>query len=255
MNYKTTDTPTSKCSVCVLGQFCLPVGLSSSEVSKVDNLIKERTHLQKGESLYRYGDPLSSVFSVRFGTLKTEYCLPNGHQQVIGFHLPGEILGLDGIGDGHYQSDAIALEESEVCIIRFDAFENLAREIPVLQSQFHKIMSRELTQDQRHLLSLGTMRAEEKLAAFLLSLSQRLAARGYLNNEFDLRMSRVDIGSYLGIQIETVSRMLSRFAESGLIQIQQRHIKLIDMNGLYELAGIPNPDRQGCNADIPITQV
>jgi CRP/FNR family transcriptional regulator len=116
-------------------------------------------------------------------------------------------------------------------------------------------MSRELTQDQRHLLSLGTMRAEERLAAFLLSLSQRLAARGYLNNEFDLRMSRVDIGSYLGIQIETVSRMLSRFAESGLIQIKQRHIKLIDMNGLYELAGIPNPDRTACiNPDIPVKQ-
>jgi CRP/FNR family transcriptional regulator, anaerobic regulatory protein len=246
MNYKPTDSPSSKCSVCVLGQFCLPVGLSSSDVSKVDSLVKERV---------RHGDLLSSVYSVRFGTLKTEYCLQDGRQQVIGFHLPGEILGLDGIGDGHYQSDAIALEESEVCIIRYDAFEDLARQIPVLQNQFHKIMSRELTQDQRHLLSLGTMRAEERLAAFLLSLSQRLAARGYLNNEFDLRMSRVEIGSYLGIQIETVSRMLSRFAESGLIQIKQRHIKLIDMNGLYELAGIPNPDRQGCHTEVASKQI
>jgi CRP/FNR family transcriptional regulator len=113
----------------------------------------------------------------------------------------------------------------------------------MLQKQFHRILSRELTQDQRHLLSLGSLRAEERLATFLLNLSQRLAARGYLNNEFDLRMSRVEIGSYLGIQIETVSRMLSRFAESGLIQIKQRHIKLIDMNGLYELAGIQNPER------------
>ncbi|WP_114689993.1 helix-turn-helix domain-containing protein [Polynucleobacter necessarius] len=253
MNYKPTDTPTSQCSACVLDQFCLPVGLSSSEVSKIDSLVKERLHLQKDENLYRHGDPLSYVYSVRFGTRKTEFSLQDGRQQVIGFHLPGEILGLDGIGEGHYQSDAIVLEESEVCIIRYAAFEDLARQIPVLQNQFHKIMSRELTQDQRHLLSLGTMRAEERLAAFLLSLSQRLAARGYLNNEFDLRMSRNDIGSYLGIQIETVSRMLSRFAESGLIQIKQRHIKLIDMNGLYELAGIPNTDRHGCvSAEIPI---
>jgi CRP/FNR family transcriptional regulator len=183
------------------------------------------------------------VYSIRFGTLKTEYCLEDGRQQVIGFHLPGEILGLDGIGDGHYQSEAIALEESEVCIIRYEAFEDLARQIPMLQKQFHRILSRELTQDQRHLLSLGSLRAEERLATFLLNLSQRLAARGYLNNEFDLRMSRVEIGSYLGMQIETVSRMLSRFAESGLIQIKQRHIKLIDMNGLYELAGIQNPER------------
>jgi CRP/FNR family transcriptional regulator len=256
MNYKLTDTPTSKCSVCVLGQFCLPVGLSSSDIIKVDTLVKERVHLNKGETLYRHGDLLSSVYSVRFGTLKTEYCLQDGRQQVIGFHLPGEILGLDGIGEGHYQSDAIALEESEVCIIRFDAFEDLARQIPLLQNQFHKIMSRELTQDQRHLLSLGTMRAEERLATFLLGFSQRLAARGYLNNEFDLKMSRVELASYLGIQIETVSRMLSRFAESGLIQIKQRHIKLIDMNGLYELAGIPNPDRTACaTVDVPARQI
>jgi CRP/FNR family transcriptional regulator len=228
----------------------LPVGISASDIAKIDTLVKDRVHLQKGEALYRYGDPLNAVFSVRFGTLKTEYGLEDGRQQVIGFHLPGEILGLDGIGDGRYQSEAIALEESEVCIIRYAAFEDLARQIPVLQQQFHRILSRELTQDQRHLLSLGSLRAEERLAAFLLNLSQRLAARGYQDNEFDLRMSRVEIGSYLGIQIETVSRMLSRFAESGLIQIKQRHIKLIDMDGLYELAGVPNPERS-----IPIKPV
>ena len=243
MNFHSSDNPSSKCSVCVLGQFCLPVGVTPSDISKIDTLVKERVHLQKGENLYRHGDPLSSVYSVRFGTLKTEYCLEDGRQQVIGFHLPGEIVGLDGIGEGQYQSNAIAVEESEVCIIRYEEFEDLARQIPVLQQQFHRILSRELTQDQRHLLSLGSMRAEERLAAFLLNLSQRLAARGYLNHEYDLPMSRVEIASYLGIQIETVSRMLSRFAESGLIQIKQRHIKLIDMDGLYELAGIQNPER------------
>jgi CRP/FNR family transcriptional regulator len=242
MNYSNSDTLSNKCSVCVLGQFCLPVGITASDIAKIDGLVKERVYLKKGESLYRNGEPLDAVYSIRFGTLKTEYCLEDGRQQVIGFHLPGEILGLDGIGDGHYQSEAIALEESEVCIIRYEAFEDLAQQIPALQKQFHRILSRELTQDQRHLLSLGSLRAEERLAVFLLNLSQRLAARGYQNNEFNLRMSRVEIGSYLGIQIETVSRMLSRFAESGLIQIKQRHIKLIDMNGLYELAGLPNPD-------------
>ena len=243
MNYTSSDAPSSKCSVCVVGQFCLPVGISSSDIAKIDTLVKDRVRLHKGETLYRHGDPLSAVYSVRFGTLKTEYGLEDGRQQVIGFHLPGEILGLDGIGDGNYQSAAIALEESEVCIIRYSAFEDLARQIPVLQQQFHRILSRELTQDQRHLLSLGSLRAEERLATFLLNLSRRLAARGYQDNEFDLRMSREEIGSYLGIQIETVSRMLSRFSESGLIQIKQRHIKLIDVNGLYELAGMPNPDR------------
>lgn len=217
------------------------MGLNPSDIVKIDGLVKDRVHLQKGESLYHHNDSLSSVYSIRFGTLKTEYCLEDGRQQVIGFHLPGEILGLDGIGTGYYQSDATALEDSELCVIRYAAFEDLARQIPSLQHQFHRILSRELTNDQRHLLSLGTLQAEERLAVFLINLSERLAARGNVNLEFDLRMSRVEIGSYLGMQIETVSRMLSRFAESGMIQIKQRHVKLIDLDGLYELAGLSNP--------------
>ncbi len=254
MNYKPADTHNNKCSVCVLGQFCLPAGLKSADVSRIDELIKERVHLNKGENLYRHGEALNALYSIRFGTLKTEHCLQDGRQQVIGFHLPGEIMGLDGIGNGYYQSDAIALEESEVCIIRYEAFEDLAHEIPDLQNQFHRIMSRELTQDQRHMLSLGTMRAEERLATFLLNFSHRLALRGYLNNEFDLRMSREEIGSYLGMKIETVSRMLKRFVEAGLIQIKQRHIKLIDMDALYELAAIENPDRNYCKPVFAPTQ-
>jgi CRP/FNR family transcriptional regulator len=236
-------SPTNKCSTCVLGQFCIPVGLSHEELIKVDALVKERISLKKGDALYRHGNPMSSVYSVRFGTLKTEHTLADGRAQIIGFHLPGEILGLDAIGDGYHQSDAIALEDSEACIIRFTEFESLASQIPTLQNQFHRILSRELTQDQRHLLSLGSLRAEERLAGFLLNLSERLTVRGYTNHELDLRMSREEIGSYLGIQIETVSRMLSRFADSGLIQVKQRHVKLIDINGLYELAGLSNPGR------------
>lgn len=244
MNALPKTSSLNRCSTCILGQFCLPVGLSHADLDKVDALVKERVALKKGGSLYRHGDLMTSVYSIRFGTLKTEHGLPDGRSQVVGFHLPGEILGLDAIGDGHHQSDAIALEDSEACIIRFAEFESLAREIPALQNQFHRILSRELTQDQRHLLALGSMRAEERLAGFLLSLSERLAARGYTNHEFDLRMSREEIGSYIGIQIETVSRLLSRFAEAGLIQVKQRHVKLIDMDGLYELAGLSNVENR-----------
>lgn len=244
MNALPKTSSLNKCSTCILGQFCLPVGLSHADLDKVDALVKERVALKKGGSLYRHGDLMTSVYSIRFGTLKTEHGLSDGRSQVVGFHLPGEILGLDAIGDGHHQSDAIALEDSEACIIRFAEFESLAREIPALQNQFHRILSRELTQDQRHLLALGSMRAEERLAGFLLSLSERLAARGYTNHEFDLRMSREEIGSYIGIQIETVSRLLSRFAEAGLIQVKQRHVKLIDMDGLYELAGLSNVENR-----------
>jgi CRP/FNR family transcriptional regulator, anaerobic regulatory protein len=237
MNHIPTTDKSNKCSTCVLGSFCLPVGLSQDDVNKVDTLVTERVRLKKGESLYRQGDPLTAVYGIKFGTLKTEYALQDGREQITGFHLPGEMLGLDGIGENHYQSNAIALEDSEACVVRFSDFENLARQIPSLQHQFHRILSRELTQDQRHLLSLGSLRAEERLASFLLNLSDRLAARGYSPTEYHLRMSREEIGSYLGIQLETVSRLFSRFTESGLIQIKQRHIKLIDMDGLLELAG------------------
>ena len=237
MNHIPSVDKLNKCSTCVLGQFCLPVGLSQDDVNKIDTLVTERVRLKKGESLYRQGDPLTAVYGIKFGTLKTEYALQDGREQITGFHLPGEMLGLDGIGENHYQSNAIALEDSEACVVRFSDFESLARQIPSLQHQFHRILSRELTQDQRHMLSLGSLRAEERLASFLLNLSDRLAARGYSPIEYHLRMSREEIGSYLGIQLETVSRLFSRFTESGLIQIKQRHIKLIDMDGLLELAG------------------
>jgi len=237
MNRVATSESANKCSTCVLGQFCLPVGLNSEDISKIDSLITERVRLKKGDALYRQGDTLTAVYGIKFGTLKTEYALPDGREQITGFHLPGEMLGLDGIGNNQYQSNAIALEDSEACVVKFNEFETLARQIPSLQHQFHRILSKELTQDQRHLLSLGSLRAEERLASFLLNFSDRLAARGYSPSEYHLRMSREEIGSYLGIQLETVSRLFSRFTESGLIQIKQRHIKLIDMDGLLELAG------------------
>lgn len=237
MNPIATTTPANKCSTCVLGQFCLPVGLNPEEIDRIDSLVTERVRLKKGDALYRQGDTLSAVYGIKFGSLKTEYALPDGREQITGFHLPGEMLGLDGIGNNQYQSNAIALEDSEACVVKFNEFETLARQIPSLQQQFHRILSKELTQDQRHLLSLGSLRAEERLASFLLNFSDRLAARGYSPSEYHLRMSREEIGSYLGIQLETVSRLFSRFSESGLIQIKQRHIKLIDMNGLLELTG------------------
>jgi len=237
MNRIPTSKSANKCSTCVLGQFCLPVGLNQEEIGKIDSLVTERVRLKKGDALYRQGDSLTAVYGIKFGTLKTEYTLPDGREQITGFHLPGEMLGLDGIGNNQYQSNAIALEDSEACIVKFNEFEILARQIPSLQHQFHRILSKELTQDQRHLLSLGSLRAEERLASFLLNFSDRLAARGYSPSEYHLRMSREEIGSYLGIQLETVSRLFSRFTESGLIQIKQRHIKLIDMDGLLELAG------------------
>ena len=226
-----------KCSTCVMGQFCLPVGIDSQDMSKVDNLVEERLRLKKGDVIYQQGEKMNALFSVRFGTLKSENTLADGRAQVTGFHMPGEIIGLDGIGENIHTSNAIALEDSEVCMIRLSELENLSRQVPSLQTQFHRILSREISQDHQHLLALGTMRAEERLANFLLNLSDRLALRGYSANEFNLKMSREDIGSYLGVQLETVSRLFSRFAETGLIQIKQRQVKLIDVGALMQLAG------------------
>lgn len=230
------ETP-SKCSSCVLGRFCLPVGLSAEDADLVDSIITERIRLKKGETLYRQNDTLTAVYGIRVGTLKTLVVFQDGREQITGFHLPGEILGLGGMGGQRHHANACALEDSEVCVIHLSQLEDLARRLPSLQHQFHRILSQEINQYRLHLLVLGSMRAEERLANFLLNLSSRLAARGYSPSEFNLRMSREEIGSYLGMQIETVSRLFSRFTESGLLQIKLRNVKVVDLNGLARIAG------------------
>ncbi len=226
---------TSRCSTCVLGQICLPVGMNADDVRKMDDLVTERIRIKKGQALYTLGEPLEAVYCIRFGTLKTHLTLEDGRHQITGFHLPGEIVGLDGIGEMRHVSDATALEDTEVCVVRYAELQQLSRRLPSLQHQFLRIMSKEISQDHLMLLTLGSMRAEERLAAFLLNLSRRSSERGYSSTEFVLRMSREELGSYLGLKLETVSRLFSRFAEAGLIQIRQRHVKLIDMAGLRQV--------------------
>lgn len=209
--------------------------MNSDDVRKMDELVTERIRIKKGQTLYALGEPLEGVYGIRFGTLKTHVTLEDGRHQITGFHLPGEIVGLDGIGEMRHVSDATALEDTEVCVVRYDQLQQLSRRLPSLQHQFLRIMSKEISQDHLMLLTLGSMRAEERLAAFLLNLSKRSAQRGYSSTEFVLRMSREELGSYLGLKLETVSRLFSRFAEAGLIQIRQRHVKLIDMAGLRQV--------------------
>lgn len=201
----------------------------------MDSLVQERVRVRKGETLYRLGDPLTAVYAIRFGTLKTHLTMEDGRSQITGFHLPGEVVGLDGLGEMQHASDASALEDTEVCVVRFGNLQSLSNVLPSLQHQFMRLMSKEISQDQVMLITLGSMRAEERLAAFLLNLSERLCARGYSASEFVLRMSREEIGSYLGLKLETVSRLFSRFAEAGLIQIRQRHVKLVDMAGIKQI--------------------
>jgi CRP/FNR family transcriptional regulator, anaerobic regulatory protein len=227
----------TRCSTCGLRELCLPCGLSGQDVDRVDDLIYTRRRLKRGESLYRAGDRFNALYAVRSGFFKSVQTLEDGRDQVTGFSMAGEIMGMDGIGPEAHALNAVALEDSEVCVIPYSRLENLGRDMHELRHQFHKVMSREIVREHGVMLLLGTMRAEERLATFLLNLSQRFAARGYSPSEFNLRMTREEIGSYLGLKLETVSRAFSRFQEDGLIGVQQKHIHILDVDGLHRVLG------------------
>ncbi|WP_374569206.1 fumarate/nitrate reduction transcriptional regulator Fnr [Ideonella sp.] len=223
------------CSSCNLRELCLPVGLSSTDLARLDQLVATRRTVARGDTLFRAGEPFQSLFAVRTGFFKTRVSSEDGRDQVTGFQMAGELLGLDGISGDRHTCDAVALEDSQVCVIPFAELEHLSREFGDLQRQFHKIMSREIVRDHGVMLLLGSMRAEERLAAFLLNLTQRLQSRGFSASALVLRMTREEIGSYLGLKLETVSRTFSKFQEDGLLQVRQRQIRIINQAGLQQL--------------------
>jgi CRP/FNR family transcriptional regulator, anaerobic regulatory protein len=220
------------CSNCNLRELCLPVGLSSSDLLKLEQLVATRRKIRRGEALFRAGDRFESLYALRLGFLKSTLMSADGREQVTGFHMAGELVGLDGIGGQSHHCDTVALEDTEVCVIPYERLEEVSSAVPMLQSHFHKVMSREIVREHGVMLLLGSMHAEERLAAFLLNLSQRFEARGYSRSEFVLRMTRAEIGSYLGLKLETVSRALSRFAQDGLIEVNQKHLRILDQDGL-----------------------
>ena len=225
----------AKCSKCSLRHVCLPVGLSDMDLRQLDGLVRLRRTVKRGETLYRTAKPFESLYAVRAGSFKTLILHSDGREQVTGFQMGGEILGLDGIGTEHHTCEAIALEDSTVCVIPFKMLEQLSHEVPSIQRQLHRIMSQEIVREHGVMMLLGSMRAEERLATFLLNLSQRLFARGYSPSEFSLRMTREEIGSYLGMKLETVSRAFSRFHEAGLLEAQQKQIRILDVKGLGQI--------------------
>jgi CRP/FNR family transcriptional regulator len=206
-------------------------------MEQVDGLVAHRTRLKKHQSLYQPGEQFHALYAIRVGSLKATLLAEDGREQVAGFHLPGEILGLDGVATYHHQAAAIAMEDTEVCVLPFASVQSLARSVPALQQNLHQIMSREIVRDQGMMLLLGSMSAEQRLAAFLLNVAERHRRRGYSPIEFVLRMTREELGSYLGIKLETVSRLFSRFQEAGLVQVQGRTVKLLDPIGLRQLIG------------------
>ena len=225
------------CQTCSMRELCLPVGLTIDEMKRVDALIAHRTKVRKHGTLYRAGDSFHALYVIQIGSLKTTMFAEDGREQVMGYHMPGELIGFDGICADSHGTDAIALEDTEVCVLPFIAIESLALVMPALQHNLHQLMSKEIARDHGMMLLLGSMHAEERLAVFLLDLADRYCRRGYSSSEYVLRMTREEIGSYLGLKLETVSRLLSRFHEEGVIQVQGRAVKLLDVVALKKIVG------------------
>jgi len=225
------------CSNCSVRDQCLSEGLDQIMARRVDELVSTRIRLSKGDTLYRTGTPFTALYAIHSGSLKSVLLAEDGRDQVMGYHMPGELVGLDGIGNDLYQCRTNALEDSEVCVMPFDRIERLGHDNTAFQQNVHRYLSREIMRQATVMLSLGTMRADQRLAAFLLDLSKRYDARGYSPSEFVLRMTREEIGSYLGLKLETVSRLLSRLQQEGLVQVQGRVVKLLERSALRQLVG------------------
>jgi len=226
----------SHCKNCSLYDLCLPMGLNQGDLERLDSVIKRRQSIDKNNFLFRSGDSLKSVYAVRSGSFKTYLTNPDGTEQIIGFSLPGELLGMDAISDEKHACSAKALETSSICDIPYERLETLAREIPGLQHQLLRLMSQEIQEDQKLMLLLAQMPAETRLASFLLGLSERFNKRGYASNDFNLSMSRGDIANLLGMAVETVSRLLSHFQETGLLKVERKHISILNIDELRKLA-------------------
>lgn len=222
----------TQCSTCHLRDLCLPCGLVEEDLLRLDGLMFGRRKVKAGEVLYHAGDNFAFIYAVRSGTFKSSLLLGDGREQVSGFHMAGELMGLDGLAQGKHASTATALEDAEVCAIPYANLSELAAGSANLQHIVSRLMSREIVREHSLMMLLGSMNAEERLAAFLLNISQRMKARGYSPTEFHLRMSRAEIGSYLGMKLETVSRTFSAFQQQRLLEVDKRHIRITDLEGL-----------------------
>lgn len=220
------------CSSCAMHSFCMPEGLTSAEAERIEALICPSRTIKNGETLFRTGDSFQSIYAVRAGSFKTIVMHRDGREQVTGFHQAGDMLGLDGVCSGHHSCDAVAIEDSQVCIIPFHLLEAMCRDVKVVQQHVHRMMGGEIVREATLMMLLGTMSAEQRVATFLLNLSGKLQKRGYSPAEFHLRMTREEIGSYLGMKLETVSRMLSKFQKDGLVDTHGKQIRILDMDGL-----------------------
>ena len=223
------------CANCNLNVLCIPECLDAADMARIEEVFTTSRRVVTGESLFRNGEKFNSLYAIRSGFFKTSFTSPDGREQVTGFQMSGEMMGLDGIANDHHTCDAVALEDSDVCVMNFDNIEALSREVKDLQRSVHKIFSNEIVREHRAMLLLGGMCAEERLAMFLLNLLQRLQLRGFSQSELVLRMTREDMGSYLGMKIETVSRTLATFVKDGIVVVNRRHVQIMNLDALKQL--------------------
>ena len=209
-------------------QLCLPMGLDVGDIDRLDKIIGRRRKVARGASLYRIGDPFINLYAIRLGNFKTYQLNQGGDEQITGFQMAGEMLGMDAISTDRHHCNAEALEDSEVCEVPFSRLEQLLGDMPILLRHFHRMMSQEITREQSVMLLLGNMQATQRFAAFIVNLASRYEARGYSSTQFQLRMSREEIGNYLGLTIESISRLLSKFKKDNLLRVANRDIELLD---------------------------
>ena len=226
------------CGNCRLSSLCLPLALETDDIQQLDDIVQRSKPLQKGQHLYREGDEFQSVFAVRSGTLKAYRTTDDGREQITGFYFPGEILGMDGISKNTHASSARTLETSSVCEIPFASLSRLSALMPNLQRHFFQLMSREITEDQMLITLLSKNSADERVASLLLSISARNARRKLSATQFRLPMSRVDIGNYLGLTVETVSRVLSRLHKLEILRVDNKEIEILDIAGMRNIANL-----------------
>lgn len=204
------------------------MGLDTADMERLDQIIGRRRKVPRGATLFRIGDPFASLYAIRLGHFKTFQVNPDGAEQITGFQMSGELLGMDAISTDRHHCNSIALEDSEVCEIPFGSLQQLLVDMPTLLRHFHRMMSQEITREQSVMLLLGNMQATQRFAAFLVNLSSRYEARGYSATTFQLRMTREEIGNYLGLTIESVSRLLSKFKKEGMLRVSNREIELLN---------------------------
>jgi CRP/FNR family transcriptional regulator, anaerobic regulatory protein len=223
------------CAHCDLRELCLPAGMDGDDVERVDQVVADRTSLATGESLYHAGSPFRALYVIKSGSLKTQAVSEGGELQIMGFHLPGELLGFDAMADERHQCSAEALEASSICRLPYADLERISASVPGLQRQLMRLVSREMSDDHDHMAMMGRNQAISRLALFLHSLSKRHARLGRREDAITLSMSRADLANYLGLVLETVSRLFGRLQDMGLIEVRRREIKIVDAKGLKDL--------------------